>query len=338
MKIKIFLLILLAFFLFPGKSIAAQWKPAYDGGWFCRDKTTQSAQAWADFAPSFPIAPSCVDYLSANQSNFVFFCVNVSAKIYTCDQNYQKGCVAMQNSASCKSFAQSYGLKPYVDPAVKAAEQKATEEKQAAEAEAKKQAAAIQADKQAASSMVCDCSKTPGMVCRDDFTSTIEAQEYCQSCGIEMPKSGECALGTKEIGPFFCSCGTGDKQQCTTYDNYAELTTQCPKTCAVGNGPCATVDTGLTGLQSQASKVLNKAGFFTGTTGFKQLIAKIIDFLIWPIGMFAMIFYLWSGFLWMSGESEKIEKAKTTIAWTTIGIVATLSSYLIVQFVFKALQ
>jgi len=63
--------------------------------------------------------------------------------------------------------------------------------------------------------------------------------------------------------------------------------------------------------------ILNKGtGFFAGVTG-----------------SFALVVYIYAGFLWMTaaGSAEKVGKAKTTIIWTTFGVAAVLGSYLLIS-------
>ncbi len=206
-----------------------------------------------------------------------------------------------------------------------------------AQNEAVKNAMAIEALK--AAGMVCDCSKNGGQ-CKDDFTLVQDAIDYCMSCGLPPPKeqvsAQGCPIGSKEIGPFFCSCGSGEKAVCSPYDTYKELDEKCAKTCGRGNGPCpANVAGSLKKLQQEA-KGLNKAEFGFGTAGILQIIGKMISFLMFPIGMFTMALYIWAGFLWMtaSGNSENVSKAQSILVWTTLGVVVTMASYLIVKMVF----
>ena len=135
-----------------------------------------------------------------------------------------------------------------------------------------------------------------------------------------------------------CTCGTGKTLSCVQY-TLAELTKSCPSNCVkkIAEACPAVVSPSLSSLQQTASKVLNKAPFAGGLAGAQQLIAKIINFLIFPIGMFAMVFYVYAGFLWMSANSESIEKSKTILTWTTLGIIVTLSAYLLIKFVFSLL-
>ena len=135
-----------------------------------------------------------------------------------------------------------------------------------------------------------------------------------------------------------CICVTDKVQSCTQVTQ-AELATKCLAPCTHKAGACSvSVSQDLQDLQKTAAGVLNKTPFTAGgVVGAQQLIAKIINFLIFPIGMFAMVFYIYSGFLWMNGSSEDIEKAKNILTWTTLGIIVTLSAYLFIHVVFSFL-
>lgn len=92
-------------------------------------------------------------------------------------------------------------------------------------------------------------------------------------------------------------------------------------------------------LQKEAKQILNPAKFASGKQGVFQIIGKMIIFSLFPIGAITMALYIWAGFLWMTaqGNSENVQKAQKILVWTTLGVVASLASYLIVNFVFKEL-
>lgn len=85
-------------------------------------------------------------------------------------------------------------------------------------------------------------------------------------------------------------------------------------------------------LKAQA-KGLNRVSFGS----MAEVIGQVISFFTYFIGVFAFVFYIYAGVLWMSamGASEQIEKAKNIIIWVTMGVGATLASYVVVQFLFR---
>lgn len=72
-----------------------------------------------------------------------------------------------------------------------------------------------------------------------------------------------------------------------------------------------------------------------GETSLKDLITTISSTLLLILGAVAVLFIIIGGFQYISsaGNPENVGKAKTTILYGVIGIIAALLSYAIVQFV-----
>lgn len=88
-------------------------------------------------------------------------------------------------------------------------------------------------------------------------------------------------------------------------------------------------------LKSDAASRLNPAGL----TVPAKLIGRFIKMLTAFIGSIALVLYIYAGILWMTarGHSERLEVARKTMVWTTLGVVVMLASYMLVSFVFKSL-
>ncbi len=89
-------------------------------------------------------------------------------------------------------------------------------------------------------------------------------------------------------------------------------------------------------------KLLTEAATLNQLPNFKSpaaVIGQVIKVLLSFMGSIALALYVWSGIRWATaaGSSESIEVAKKTIIWTTAGVVAILSSYILVNFIFKTL-
>ena len=294
--------------------------------------------------PKWYMCHTTVQMIWTCKSSFVPGCLN--SPIFSSLDNCQKKIAADGGTYSDTEVYSPDAAKAQAAAKAKAEQdaKAAQEQAQADQAEKAKQAAAKKAqadDAAAAAIMVCDCSKNGGQ-CKDSFTSVQEAGDYCNSCGLPAPaqnsnpSSPGCPLGSKEIGPFHCSCGSGDKAVCSNYDTFSELDAKCAQSCGRGNNTCPSDTSDVLKKLQKEAKILNPAGFAFGSAGVTEIIGKIITFLLFPIGMFAMALYIWAGFLWMTaqGNSENVTKAKSVIVWTTLGIVITLASYLIVQLVF----
>ncbi|MFW0862137.1 MAG: Ig-like domain-containing protein [Candidatus Komeilibacteria bacterium] len=76
-----------------------------------------------------------------------------------------------------------------------------------------------------------------------------------------------------------------------------------------------------------------------GDTDLKQIIVNIIQIALGFIGLIAVIFILYAGFVWMTagGAADKVDKAKKILIRAAIGLVIVLSSYAIATFIFNAI-
>lgn len=88
-------------------------------------------------------------------------------------------------------------------------------------------------------------------------------------------------------------------------------------------------------LLAEASGSLNPARINQPT----DLINKAIKMLMAFIGSISLVLYVYAGILWLSagGASERVDKAKKVIVWTTLGVVVMLISYILVSFVFNVI-
>lgn len=86
-------------------------------------------------------------------------------------------------------------------------------------------------------------------------------------------------------------------------------------------------------IRSEAAE-LNKLG--ATIAGPAEFIGRGIRVGLLFIGSVALIMYIYGGLLWMTaaGNTERISKAKQILVYATIGVVAMLGSYLLVNFVF----
>jgi len=87
-------------------------------------------------------------------------------------------------------------------------------------------------------------------------------------------------------------------------------------------------------LKNEAAS-LNKAGFSTPA----EVVGRAIKILMAFIGSLTLVLFIWAGILWMTaaGNSERLEKAKKVLVWTTLGLLVMLASYLLVDFIIGAI-
>lgn len=70
-----------------------------------------------------------------------------------------------------------------------------------------------------------------------------------------------------------------------------------------------------------------------------QFLGRVIKGLLGIIGGVALALFIYGGFLWMTsgGSSEKIQKGRDTLLWTSIGLAVIFASYAMVDFIIGGL-
>jgi len=70
------------------------------------------------------------------------------------------------------------------------------------------------------------------------------------------------------------------------------------------------------------------------------VVGRIINTLIGVVGAIALLMFVWGGAQWMlaAGNTEQVAKAKKTIVWSVLGLLAIFSSYAILSLVINALK
>ncbi|MEK9183230.1 MAG: pilin [Patescibacteria group bacterium] len=76
-----------------------------------------------------------------------------------------------------------------------------------------------------------------------------------------------------------------------------------------------------------------------GTTNILDLGARLIQAGLGIAGSLALLFFIYGGFLWLTsgGSPDKIKKGRDVFLWSVVGLVIIFSSYLMVDFVIKAI-
>ncbi len=75
--------------------------------------------------------------------------------------------------------------------------------------------------------------------------------------------------------------------------------------------------------------------FGLGTADLESTVVNIIQWVLGFLGLIAVIFILYGGFLWLTsgGNEDKIAKAKKTITAAVVGLIVVLLAWAIVIFV-----
>ena len=73
---------------------------------------------------------------------------------------------------------------------------------------------------------------------------------------------------------------------------------------------------------------------------FPSLIGRVLNTLLGIVGAVALLMFVWGGFQWMTaaGNAEQSGKAKKTLVWASLGLIAIFGSYAILSFVTNAIR
>lgn len=72
-----------------------------------------------------------------------------------------------------------------------------------------------------------------------------------------------------------------------------------------------------------------------GTSDLKQTVLNIIQWVLSVLGLLAVTFIIYGGFVWLTaaGNEERIEKAKKVIGSAVVGLIIVMLAWAIVIFV-----
>lgn len=184
-----------------------------------------------------------------------------------------------------------------------------------------------------------DTPTTPAWVCLPAKTVATFADAAYDHCKRE-PAGGDC---TKDNACAVVRCvavgGNTDQTMCDARLPDCNIPDgACQRTAQVGAlaPPEPAVPKEVTTLKARARMALDK----TAITGPEQYVGQVVKFFTGAVGGLFLIYFIYAGFTWMIafGNSEKIEQAKKTMLWATLGVVVVVASYLILDAVFQFIQ
>ena len=148
---------------------------------------------------------------------------------------------------------------------------------------------------------------------------------------------------------YACHCGppTGTGIPCEfnqniTSDDQGRANTMCVEACAtVGKVLCknekAVGNAATPGCPDGRTVCLKNP---LNTSNVPQIIGSIIKAAVGVVGAFALLTFVYGGFLWLTsgGDAGKVEQGKEAMKWAIIGLAVVFSSYALVSFVLSALK
>jgi hypothetical protein len=77
-----------------------------------------------------------------------------------------------------------------------------------------------------------------------------------------------------------------------------------------------------------------------GNVTLQELIGKGIRSVVGVLGSVSLVMFVYGGFLWMTaqGSEERVKKAKSTLLYSSLGIVLTFLSYSLVAFILQTVE
>ena len=92
----------------------------------------------------------------------------------------------------------------------------------------------------------------------------------------------------------------------------------------------------------QAYKLINpqeRLGTLTGPDGISKLLGRAANVIVAAVGAFALIMFVYGGFLWTTsgGVTEKVQKGKSILVWSIIGLIIILTGYVSVAYIIEVL-
>ncbi len=91
-------------------------------------------------------------------------------------------------------------------------------------------------------------------------------------------------------------------------------------------------------LPTDNPEQISAGTFWDGS--LRQAVKTVINFILFFLGLVAVAFIIYGGFLYITsqGEDQEVEKAKNIIKYAFIGIVVVLISYALINTVLGGLQ
>ncbi|HTK60001.1 MAG TPA: pilin [Candidatus Baltobacteraceae bacterium] len=180
-----------------------------------------------------------------------------------------------------------------------------------------------------------------------------ETPQVCSFCYCKFKStSGECAgkfsmvhvTGAPDNCPALCTALDMESVG-PAIDDYSRCDYKLTDKCAKPINPTSP------GCQNETANAANLKGTVTSrgsivtlplplsNVSISGVIGRILSAVLGVVGAIALLMFVWGGFQWMmaAGSTEKVAKAKKTLVWAALGLVAIFSSYAVLNFVINAL-
>lgn len=135
----------------------------------------------------------------------------------------------------------------------------------------------------------------------------------------------------------YCYCNPDGSCRIITYDS--DCDSVCTERCGKPGGECKSeaCPTDQSDNSSSGVSLEDPLGLKGDVTG---LFVRIIKALLGLVGIASLVAFVYAGFMFLisAGNSEQVKKAKDTMVYAVLGVFISMAAYVILSFVFQALE
>lgn len=169
-------------------------------------------------------------------------------------------------------------------------------------------------------------------ICKNITVNVSDPTAGVSGCN-ELAKQ-ENNIDTSVIAQIQCE-PTGDQAECgqkSAANSAKNSFKEClPDTVKGKEGETKNKELSTGDLAAMAKEALNR----TGQTDIKVALGSGVSVIMGILGSIALAMFVYAGFLWMvSGTMDSVEKARSILVWSSMGMVIIFASYALVQLIF----
>lgn len=176
-----------------------------------------------------------------------------------------------------------------------------------------------------------------------DYVSKDECLRNFLIAIKEDTHSHQACFCSSDNGYTKAKCMPNDNKSCQTYldKDYVKCELKASDECLAGVAKAVQKDVQNYDPKKNEIEESAKSGFdYLGTNDVSVIIGRVIKAIMGIMGSVALAMFVYAGILWMtaSGNSEKEEKSKTILVWSTLGVIVVFASYALLNFVFEIVK
>jgi hypothetical protein len=149
---------------------------------------------------------------------------------------------------------------------------------------------------------------------------------------MPTPAHADCTCGDGRVQPFNCSVDSDCVAPCSSHNGSG----RCTAAATQGSVSTGSASGQTKSLENPLGSVCNGA---TGQKCVQIVIGNVIRAALGVSGSIALLMITWGGFLWLTsmGNSERVERGKNTVIWSTLGLVLIFGAYAITSYIVNSI-